>query len=177
MNIHYNSQKHWVTSFQYENGDIYLIDSSTGGSIENCLNDSLKIHLAQIYGNGRCKISIHLPFLQQQNNGHGCGLFAIANMLEFVTNRYQGLQERKQEFKFVQNEMQKHLVKCFTQKYMEPFPKQKLATLRLIDIKKVDIDLFCCCSVPEVKGLGPWIACDTCDKLYLQKCEGVKDLE
>ena len=40
--------------------------------------------------------------------------------------------------------------------------------------KKVDIDLFCCCSVPEVKGLGPWIACDTCDKWYLQKCEGVK---
>ena len=57
---------------------------------------------------------------------------------------------------------------------MEPFPKQKLATLKLIDVKKVDIDLFCCCSVPEVKGLGPGIACDTCDKWYLQKCEGVK---
>ena len=88
-------------------------------------------------------------------------------MLEFVTNRCQGLQERKQEFEFVQNEMQKHLVKCFTQKYMEPFPKQKLATLRLIDVKKVHIDLFCCCSVPEVKGQGPWIACDTGDIWYL----------
>ena len=29
-NIPYNSQKHWVTSFQYENGDIYLLDSSLG---------------------------------------------------------------------------------------------------------------------------------------------------
>ena len=34
VNIHYNSQKHWVTSFQYENGDIYLIDSNTGGILK-----------------------------------------------------------------------------------------------------------------------------------------------
>ena len=37
----------------------------------------------------------------------------------------------------------------------------------------VDIELLCCCSVPDVKGLGPWIACDVCDQWYLQKCEGV----
>ena len=29
-NIHYNSQKHWVTTIQYENGDIYLLDSDLG---------------------------------------------------------------------------------------------------------------------------------------------------
>ena len=26
-NIHYNSQKQWVTSFQFEDGEIYLLDS------------------------------------------------------------------------------------------------------------------------------------------------------
>ena len=41
-NIHYNSQQHWVTSFQFENGDIYLLDSSLGQKMESCLNDSLK---------------------------------------------------------------------------------------------------------------------------------------
>ena len=29
------------------------------------------------------------------------------------------------------------------------------------------------CSIPDVKGLGPWIACDVCDQWYLQKCEGI----
>ena len=52
-NIHYNSQKHWVTSFQYENGDINLPDSSPGENMENCLNNSLKIQLAQVYGKGK----------------------------------------------------------------------------------------------------------------------------
>ena len=33
VNIHYNSQKHWVTSFQHEDGDIYLLDSDLGKNI------------------------------------------------------------------------------------------------------------------------------------------------
>ena len=28
-------------------------------------------------------------------------------------------------------------------------------------------------SVPYVKGLGPWIACDVCYQWYLQHCEGI----
>ena len=53
------------------------------------------------------------------------------------------------------------------------FPKKKLKTLKEIKIVSIDIDLFCSCSVPDVKGLGPWIACDVCDQWYLQKCEGI----
>ena len=29
-NIHYNSKNHWVTSFQFEDGDVYLLDSDLG---------------------------------------------------------------------------------------------------------------------------------------------------
>ena len=39
--------------------------------------------------------------------------------------------------------------------------------------KKTYSDLFCCCSSPYVKGLGPWIICDICKQWYLQKCEGM----
>ena len=35
-------------------------------------------------------IEIKIPQVQQQNNGHDCGLFAIANMMEFVKYRYSG---------------------------------------------------------------------------------------
>ena len=49
-NIHYNSQKHWVTSFQSEDGEFYLLDSDLMKDIDLCFNDSSKIQLAQIYG-------------------------------------------------------------------------------------------------------------------------------
>ena len=124
-NIHYNSQKHWVTTFQYENGNIYLLKSDLGKNIDLCLNDSLKIQLAQKYGHGKSKLKVHTPQLQQ-HNGYHCGLFAIANMMEFVANRYSGLQEGKLEFEFIQCEMREHLIKCFNHQYMEPFPNKNL---------------------------------------------------
>ena len=27
--------------------------------------------------------------------------------------------------------------------------------------------------MPDIQGCGPWIACDVCDKWYLQACEGI----
>ena len=65
-NIHYNSQQHLVISFQFENGDIYLLDSSLDQKMESCLNDSLKIQLAQIYGRGKSQITVKIPYVQQQ---------------------------------------------------------------------------------------------------------------
>ena len=108
-----------------------------------------------------------------EENSHDCGLFAIANMLEFVTDRYSGLREDKLHFKFIQSEMREHPIKCLSQKFMEPFPKIKLSTVREVIILSVDIDFLCCCSVPDLKGLGSWIVCDICDQSYLQHCEGI----
>ena len=123
MNLHYNGNKHWVTSFQFENGDIYLLVSYLGTNMKDSLNDSLKIHPAQIYGYGKSKLNVKIPCVQQQHNSYDCGLFAIANMMEFATNRYSGLTDAHLKFSYVQKEMRWHLKKCLTQKYMEPFPK------------------------------------------------------
>ena len=47
VNIHHNSNNHWVCSFQFENDDcVYLLDSSLGINVERNLADSLKIQLA-----------------------------------------------------------------------------------------------------------------------------------
>ena len=138
-----------------------------------CLNDSLKIQLAQIYGKGKSKLTVKVPHIQQQKNGYDCGLFAIANIMEFATNRYKGLRECKLEFAFIESKMREHLIQYFNQKYIEPFPKKKLKEPLKIEVISIDIDLLCCCSIPDVKGLGPWIACDIWDQWYLQKCEGI----
>ena len=63
--------------------------------------------------------------------------------------------------------MREHLIKCFKQNCMGPFPKEKMRDPRCIKVASVGTDLYCCCSVPDLKGLGPWIACDTCDQWYL----------
>ena len=131
------------------------------------------IQLAQIYGHGQSKLKVKIPYVQQQNNGHDYGLFAIINKTEFATNKYSGLKEGKLGFTFIQSEMREHWIKCFHQNYMEPFPKEKMQELRSIKVSSIDIDLFCRCSVPDVSGLGPWITCDTCDQCYPQKCEGI----
>ena len=79
--------KNWMTSFQYEDGDIYLSDSNLGKRIDKCLNDSLKLQLTQIYGQEKSQIQIQIPYVHQQKNIHDYGLFANANMVEFATNR------------------------------------------------------------------------------------------
>ena len=105
VNLHYNGNKHWVTSFEFENGDIYLLDSYLGTNMKDSLNDSLKIQLAQIYGYGKLKLNVKFPCVQQQHNSYDCGLFAIANMMEFATNRYSGLTDAHLKFSYVQKEM------------------------------------------------------------------------
>ena len=35
---------------------------------------------------------------------------------------------------------------------MEPFPKKKLKEPMKIEVISIDIDLLCCCSIPDVKG-------------------------
>ena len=65
------------------------------------MNDSLKIQLSQIYDHGQSKLKVKVPYVQQQNNVHDCGLFAIANMIEFATNRYSGLKEGKLVFMLI----------------------------------------------------------------------------
>ena len=49
---------------------------------------------------------------------------------------------------------------------MEQFPKEKLLESLEIKAVSIDFDLFCCCWVKDVKGLGPWIACNVCDQWY-----------
>ena len=93
--------------------------------------------------------------------------------MEFVTCRYDTLGEQRLGFSFIQSEMHKHFVKCLEQNFMEPFPKISLNSPRNITVVTIEMDLFYCCNVPDVQGIGPWIACDKCDCWYLQKCEGI----
>ena len=68
---------------------------------------------------------IVIPKVQQQDNGIECGLFAIANLFEFIVDRYKSIKDNKLYIVFEVNEMCKHLVYCLENKLIDPFPPKK----------------------------------------------------
>ena len=60
-----NNRNHWVTSFQYEHSDINHLDSNLGRQSKACINYSLKVQLAQIYGCRKASLTIKIPRIQQ----------------------------------------------------------------------------------------------------------------
>ena len=91
-NIHYNGQNHWVTSFQYKDGNIYLLNNNLGKRIDKYLNET-EISFCPNLWSGKSQIQIKIHYVQQQKNGYVCDLFVIVNMMEFATNRYSGLKQ------------------------------------------------------------------------------------
>ena len=60
---------------------IYYINS-LGANLKD-LKDNVKIHLSQIYRTTSAVLQVTILRVQQQPNSYDCGLFAIANAVEF----------------------------------------------------------------------------------------------
>ena len=111
--IHHMGTDHWITSVQgTEDDQVILFDSSQGFSPR--LSRSLEMQLFAIYGR------VVLPRVQQQHSGVECGIFALAYATEFVFNQYTG-----NELEFDKFVMRDHLLMCFQNQDLIPFPKLK----------------------------------------------------
>ena len=83
VQIHHTGKSHWVTSLQdKKDGTVYVLDSY---SKTFTLTPSLEIQLSAIYGQGKTNLLIK-PEVQQQTNGYDCGVYALANLVEFCYN-------------------------------------------------------------------------------------------
>ena len=81
VQIHHTGKSHWVTSLQdKKDGTVYVLDSY---SKTFTLTPSLEIQLSATYGQGKTNLLIKLPEVQQQTNGYDCGVYALANLVEF----------------------------------------------------------------------------------------------
>jgi Ulp1 family protease len=52
---------------------------------------------------------VKLPEVQQQTNGFDCGVYAIANLVEFCSK---GSFNFKRKTNFIENYMRSHLISC-----------------------------------------------------------------
>ena len=105
-------------SIQRENGDIYFLDS-----LGLKINTTLEFQLCKIYGQNKNRILIKIPEVQKQENRIDCGLFAIANAVEFCNNGFKGGTHINYDEKY----MRDHLIYCLERGFISQFPKIVLA--------------------------------------------------
>ena len=118
--IHHTGTDHWIATVQTaEDDQVILFDSSKGDSPR--LHRSLELQLFAIYGKGRKHLQVLRPRVQQQHNGVDCGIFAIAFTTEFVYNQYTG----EELIEFDRPRMREHLLECFNNQELLPFPRLK----------------------------------------------------
>jgi hypothetical protein len=166
--IHHNGQGHWVVSVKStEKGRLYVLDSL----YHQNLSSSLDIQLAKIYGCGKKKLVVHVPHTQQQSPGTvDCGVFAVANIVEFCINGFKELDQLSHNWNFNMSLAREHLKSCLQQQQFTPFPKVYLAKEQFMNVDRHNIDLFCTCSLPET--FGDMVSCDRCNMWYHQGCLG-----
>lgn len=78
--------------------------------------------MSLIYGNKKSSVLLKILENQQQNNGYDCGLFAIANLVEFCFN--DATYSYKNEF--VLNKMREHLIHCLERGEFSKFPQETI---------------------------------------------------
>ena len=112
-------------------------------------------------------LQINVPTVQQQFGSCDCGLFAIAFTLHLAMG------DDPQHILFEQSQMRSHLLKCFQEKKMEPFP-HKVASIQTENapfFPYATLDLFCTCHMPET--YDDMVECEECGEWFHLKCMGL----
>lgn len=100
---------HWVTT-QYKGGLVLMYDPSYPGYISQDLN----AQITSLYGRHMGILQMAVP---QQEGWNDCGVLAIA----FAYHAAIG--DSMDTLQFDQKKMREHLIQCFQQQFLEPFPK------------------------------------------------------
>ena len=83
LQINHTGRYHWVLSLESRNNEVCILDSLSIIKNHTVNTPSLEIQMSQIYKKDKTSIPIKILDIQQQENGNDCGLFAIANLVEF----------------------------------------------------------------------------------------------
>lgn len=130
---------------------------------------SLDIQLSAAYGRGNNKINLVLPHIQQQDNSVDCGVFAIANLVEFC---FKGTIDTDITFK--SEMMREHLLKCLIKKKFEPFPRKNKS--KICQKKPMTLDIYLDCSKCSLSNIyDDMISCEFCTKWFHNSCVGLDD--
>ena len=136
------------------------------------LSTSVEMQLLQMHG--KQKLNISLLKVQQQNNSVDCGIFAIAFCTEFCYTGKRGVLQA--EFDILR--MREHLINCFENMEMTPFPKfrTKMKLRKQIEqLGEYSISADCAAKCDFPNSYNDMVQCDSkeCQKWFHFKCVGL----
>ena len=110
------------------------------------------------------EISIDIPDVQKQQGGSDCGLFALAFTTSLCANN------SPSEISYIQHQFRNHLVSCFQNRMMSPFPARKRKRQPGMT-RHSKILVYCNCRQPESNDR--MVQCSTCKEWFHEQCENI----
>ena len=136
VQIHHTGNHHWVTSILTHTNELFLLDS-----MYDKLTTFLEIQLFQVYSNSKKRLLVKIPEVQKQINKIDCGLYAIANAVEFSFTSFSG----SLHIEFNQQLMQDHLISCLEKGQFSVFPMLKVSKKGMVKCKSSVVESNCEC--------------------------------
>ena len=159
LQILHTDGDHWVAVSMFDTGDedIVVYDSKYSS-----LSPSTQALLAKLVHTDKPTFTVKLANVTKQSGASDCGLYAIAYLIHIAS----GLNPSVVIFE--QAKMRKHLIKCFEQKNIEPFPVIKERRMSIYP-KTITIKVYCYCrSVYDGQKI---VECNgVCGEWYHTKC-------
>ena len=168
LQIHFTGQTHWLLTVKSDSKIPFIIDSMRGS--ENGLTLAREIQLCQIYENNGSDVDMFVISPVLQTNHNDCGVYAIANAVEFANNGLQScLDKNTCDWIYDEDKMRIHLLNCFEKQLLMPFPKIKRKQPIKLKPKHHKIVINCPCRLPDFFHLE-MICCSICSVLWHRKC-------
>ena len=166
VQIHHTGNSHWVVSFQFKNDKrIYLLDSLYS---QQRIPTSLRLQLALLYGQGNENLQVLTPVISKQKGGSDCGIYAIANMVEFCIGNFLPIDDKFNiKGDYLQYEMRENLLTYFQNGIFCEFEKTG-KNRKEVKMIEHEIAITCPCGLPD--EYCDMIGCDDCDGWYHKIC-------
>ncbi|XP_034245761.1 uncharacterized protein LOC117647896 [Thrips palmi] len=157
-------RQHWVTAIiKRGSNTVYILDSNRHAAISGFT----LIQAAMLLQTTASEFTLIRPPCKQQENSVDCGVFAIANAVNFLYAGDIG------NFDFDSSSMRDHLLNCLQEEWFSEFPKQPSRIKKVReDDETTSIKVYCVCRLPEC--LSDMVQCDTCDNYFHFTCMDIK---
>ena len=157
------NRNHWVcvSSMSCSVGtlDVY-------NSFKSTITSDIARQCSSLLQTPKESITLHQMQMQQQSGGSDCGLFAIAT----ATALCFGIPPNSCEWE--QRNMRKHLLKCFVQGKMEPFPGKSCQSATEKVLSAVTVKVYCSCRLPH-NPKKKMASCSSCKEWFHNGCEDI----
>ena len=158
VQILHNGTNHWVTvsTINTQPSHINIYDSKY-----STITESLRDQICALMHSCQRTITVHHINTYKQENGHDCGLYAIA----YATSLCNG--DDVTSLHYNSQKMREHLVQCLQTRQMLNFPSNMVKRAQTF-VNEELINLYCHCRQPQSSFM---IECSGCSEWYHKECE------